>query len=480
MIKLTHLISLVLFLTISFTAYSQNSDYPITGMVVDANTSNPVSEATIIVSTGFGQNSIATDTFTTDRDGLINSTISLDGSAYGIAYTVSAVGYSSQSSYAMVDGDIISLDTIRLEAVQMDTTIVIGIIADSETNDAIEGATVTIASIQGAGSSKSASTDAQGFFTITFIYDKGAFTNYTYTVSAINYSNKSGSIQLNQDTVDLETIALTAIQSEILSINGVVVDRDNGEAIADATVAITAGDTTINLLTNSTGAFNADLEYDGATVTQISYSIDKFGYRETTGNASINGDSLDLDTIKLKASDLDTITVTAQVYYTDTETAVENADLLMYVTQGFNIESFDYNNSDIQTLSSNAEGIILGKIIKEAGGGSMGQLLAYALTLTDAESTEGTSWIIGDTIDLGTLYINEAGTPITFGNKINYNQVKPDLIQIFTINGKMIYEGKTFDINSIRKSGIVLNQQLLIVSRLKGKILSVSKRQLFK
>lgn len=481
MIKLKHLISLILLIS-TFSAFSQAVDIPITGKVIDAKTSNPLNGALIIVSSGFGQNAVATDTFTTNSDGGISSTISLDASAYGVAFTVSADGYTSKTSYAMLENNALNLDTIKLEAAKMDTTVVIGIIADSETNDAIEGANISISSMMGVSEELTAKTDAQGLFTITVIYNSGTFTNYSYSVKADNYSEKSANFSLDSDTIDLGTINLVAIKTETITITGVVTDQNSGEALDSASVIITAGDTSISLITNNSGQFSSDLEYDAASVDRISYTVDKFGYREENGNQNITGNTIDLDTITLRPSQLDTVTVTAQVYYTDTETKVADADLLLYVDGGFNIGDFDYNNSDIQTLTSDNNGLILGKLIYESSGGGSGQMsmLLFALTLEGSENTEGTSFIMSDTVDLGDLYIDEPGTPITFTNKLKTNDLKPDQIQIYTLNGRMIFEGKTFNISDIKKKGVVLNQQLLIVNKLKGKVLSISKRQLLK
>lgn len=368
MVKLKHLISLILFM-FSFSVFSQNNDIPITGTVIDENTSDPIEGALVIISSGFGQNAIATDTFTTDSDGKINDTISLDVSAYGVAYTISADNYTSQTSYAMIEKNILDLGTINLATVQMDTTVVIGIIADNETNDAIEGASISISSMMGISEELTAKSDAQGLFMITIIYDSGTFTNYSYTVKADNYSVKSGNFSLNQDTIDLETITLIAIKTETISITGIVTNRNSGEAIESATVIITAGDTSINLTTDSEGLFNSDLEYDAGSVDRISYSIDKFGYREENGNENITGNTINLDTISLRPSDIDTITVIAKAYYTDTKIAASDADLLLYVTGGFTIGNFDYDNSDIQTLYTNSDGNISGILIYEASGG---------------------------------------------------------------------------------------------------------------
>lgn len=297
MIKLKHLINLIALFAIFIPVQGQSTNVTITGKVIDANTSDPISGATVIISTGFGQG-IESDTLKTDSNGEINGSISLDSSAYGIAYSISADGYAISNSYAMV----------------------------------------------------------------------------------------------SSNTIDIGTVELTP-NSEITP---------------------------------------------------------------------------------------DTVIIKAQVYYTGTETAVENSDLLMYAPSGFELDSFNYDNPDIQTLTSNSEGNISGYFFVESSNQNQFNILRYALTLKDSKSNEGTSFIQGDTVDLGVLYIDKPNTPISFNAQIKIDKSQIDQVQVYTLNGQLIYSGKTLDLIKIKNTGISVNQQLLIVEKCKGKILTVLKRQLYK
>lgn len=125
MIMLKHLISLIGLLIIPIPLFSQTLNYPISGTIVDANSLTPISGATVIISTGFGQNATS-DTLITDSNGEVNDTISLNESAYGVACFVSAEGYSSTFSYSLVEGGEITLGTIELDESLIDTSMSIG------------------------------------------------------------------------------------------------------------------------------------------------------------------------------------------------------------------------------------------------------------------------------------------------------------------------------------------------------------------
>lgn len=283
------------------------------------------------------------------------------------------------------------------------------------------------------------------------------------------------------------TLSLLTVNAESIEypIQGSVVEAETGNPIAGAQIVISLGfgiwATKIDtLISNSEGFVTDTISLDSSTY-GFAHKVTAEGYSSINSYQQIKGSSIDLGIIELSKKQLKTLVISAQAYYSNTTIPVENAELLMYVANEFNGNNskFDYDNEDIQSLSSDSLGLINGSIFIEAGV-SISQLLAYALTLTDVKSSEGVAFIQNDTLDLGTLYIDEPNTPITFKKENSVNNIIADQIQVYSLNGKLLYNDKIYNLSKIIESGITLNQQVLIVRRFKGKVMSTSKVQFLK
>ena len=170
------------------------------GTVTDSESGDPLSGATVIVSSGFG-GSATRDTMTTGTDG----TYLFESLTEGIyTVTVSLSGYETFTRRNVTVGeDEVTVD-VELDAIAPATGVISGTVTDSESGDPLSGAIVVISSGFGVTAVlDTVKTGADGTFSVGQLQAG----NYRVTISAEGYrafTQRNVNVEDDEVTVDAE------------------------------------------------------------------------------------------------------------------------------------------------------------------------------------------------------------------------------------------------------------------------------------
>ena len=202
----------------------------ITGKVLDAATSQPITGATISVSGG--------PSATADAQGVF-LVQGITAGTYQIS--ISASGYTSQSYQVMVSaGATTDMQTIYLSPIPTATTIT-GKVTDAQTGSPITGATVMVA-----GTSLAAKTDATGTYTIASISllelalqaSAIGYNSVTYNISTTTYGNYTVNFSLNpSQTGNLKIVSVGTDKQNYPSDTAITINAtiENGANVTTTT-----------------------------------------------------------------------------------------------------------------------------------------------------------------------------------------------------------------------------------------------------
>lgn len=318
----------------------------LTGTVIDAVSSTPVSGAVFAISNGPSATTAASGAF---------SLGSLNGGSY--TATISAAGYATQTiSIQVPSGVTASLGTITLyqsnNTSAPNTVILVGTVIDGLTNKAVAGVTINVAN-----SSLSATSDGQGNFTIANIPNLSfqlqlaapGYTSTSYSVTASAYGSVSGTFALPQ----------VGAGGNTTNLQGHVTDASSGTAITGATVQV--GGTSTSVQTDSAGAY----QLSNLSGTQFQVQVSALNYTTQNLNVQLSGPG--------------TYTLNAQLVATDSS-----------ASSGFQVLSLTANNSGLGAFQtqiftaqvgnqagSSQEGVLIGRIL-DAGGKQVAKTIPYA------------------------------------------------------------------------------------------------------
>jgi len=259
------------------------------GTVTDSESGDPLSGATVIVSSGFG-GSATRDTMTTGTDG----TYLFESLTEGIyTVTVSLSGYETFTRRNVTVGeDEVTVD-VELEAIAPATGVISGTVTDSESGDPLSGATVVISSgFGGTAVRDTVTTGADG----TFSFEELAAGTYTVTVSLSGYetfTRRNVTVREDEVTVDVE---LDAIAPATGVISGTVTDSESGDPLSGAIVVISSGfGVTAVLDTVKTGA-DGTFSVGQLQAGNYRVTISAEGYRAfTQRNVNVEDDEVTVD-----------------------------------------------------------------------------------------------------------------------------------------------------------------------------------------
>ena len=224
----------------SSTAITGSGASTLSGAVVDAATGAPISGAVFSLSNGPSATSAANGGF---------SVSGVNGGSY--TASVSAAGYASQTlSLTVPAGTTASLGSISLyqsnSTTAPNTVTLVGTVIDGLSNKPVSGATISVT-----GGSLSATSDAQGQFTISGIpalsfqlqLAASGYAATGYSVTASAYGSVSGSFALPP----------VGAGGSSTSLQGHVTDAASGNAVSGATVQVVGS--SISTQTDASGAY---------------------------------------------------------------------------------------------------------------------------------------------------------------------------------------------------------------------------------
>ncbi len=284
----------------TYNAQLDRSIVSITGIVTDKNTKLPISNATVTV-TGNGK----TYTATTDATG---------------AYTINNVptgDYTTKvtaNGYDDLSGSINVKDNTTYNAELNRTMVVVsGVITDKNTGLAISSATVTIT---GNGKTYTATTNSSGAYTINNVPTG----DYTTNVTAAGYNEISGSVSVQSNTT-----YNAELERKIVSITGVVTDKNTKLPILGATVSITANGQTFTATTDASGAYTISNIQTGNYTTKVTAT----GYTDLTGSLNVVDNTTYNAELNRKI-----VTITGVVTDKNTNAPISNATVVLNDKEG--------------------------------------------------------------------------------------------------------------------------------------------------
>ncbi len=251
--------ALSMFMTLGFVA--RGDELSVSGRVTDSESGEPIEQATVTVTLGFGGSAEQREA-TTDEEGRYEIGAEYEGSGFGggiILISAIADGYQEARDAAVVedpsDGeqDTVSEQDFALVPqgdVEGDTVIISGEVTDGESGDPIEGAgvTATVGSQQ-SNQVGTTNTDEDGAYRIVILNTTGS-SDVEIRAAAEGYENaqRTEEIANPADGVTDEVaadFALAAGQSQPASdsvyVLGTVIDQSSEEAIEGASVTVTLG-----------------------------------------------------------------------------------------------------------------------------------------------------------------------------------------------------------------------------------------------
>jgi len=245
-------------------------------------------------------------------DGFINDDVRL--CLQQTADDLGTTGWDPQYGYGLVDAEQAALET---EDGNNLPGAIAGKVTDAETDAAIGGAMVAVE-----GTSLSATTDANGDYTIADVAEG----TYTVTASAEGYENASQEVTVSAGAMSIADFALTPVAKPTGTISGTVTDADTTDPIEGATVTAegysttTAADGTYTLADLPVGSYTVTASATGyvdesktADVLENQTTVVDFALSpEPTG--TISGTVTDADT----TDPIEGATVTADGYSTAT------------------------------------------------------------------------------------------------------------------------------------------------------------------
>jgi len=255
------------------TAWAQEAARTITGTVTNADTGEPVANATVeVVETGTAVATGADGSFSVQATGQVTLRVS---------------GADFESSDVVVDGASSSA-TVSLNRAAARTRIVTGLVENSG-GEPIGGAQVSVP-----GTALSAITDASGFFVLMNVPE----TTVTVRIAAPGTSPADVAVSPTQGSVrvTLEPAegAAPVAEGGTRSVAGRVVENGTNEPVAGATVQVVGTD--VAVITEADGSF----VIEGVSAEAVSLQINGFGY-ETAASVVLPGSTsvtvaLDLET----------------------------------------------------------------------------------------------------------------------------------------------------------------------------------------
>ncbi len=253
----------------------------VSGTVTDAASSNPLANVSLTLDDGAGNTLSATSA----TDG----TFSFTGVPVSTTYTLTATltGYQDATQQVPVQtADVTSL-TVSMTASTTTTWSVSGTVTDADNNNApIVGATVSIAS-----PSVTATTDAQGNFTLTGVPDG------TYDVQATATGYNPGTQSVTVSGADVTGVNISLFQpTATYTLSGTITDSGAGTGIGGATVTLTLPDTTTQTTTTSAGGMYS---FTGLAAGTYDLAVTASGYQD----GSMTGIQISADTTQDLALD---------------------------------------------------------------------------------------------------------------------------------------------------------------------------------
>ncbi|WP_124193367.1 carboxypeptidase regulatory-like domain-containing protein [Natrarchaeobius oligotrophus] len=233
----------------------------------DSETDVPLDGATVSIEhETFG---VADDAFTTDEDG--NVDIVLPG-GFTYSYTFSKPGYDAANipQRSLTPGDQSSANWLLGGNAE-----IIGQITDSESGDAVEGATVT--ATNGAGAYE-ATTDERGEYTVESV---PGGSEYTVELEAGGYETV---VESDESVGDEATHTLDAELTGTATLSGTVADEAFGMALSDVQIDVT-GEQEYVVETDESGEYTAIVAGTGEEYT---VSVDPDGWVEASGTVELD------------------------------------------------------------------------------------------------------------------------------------------------------------------------------------------------
>lgn len=188
------------------------------------------------------------------------------------------------------------LESFAIKAVE--TFAVEGKVLDADNKALVN---VNVALVYGSAS-ETATTDAEGMYRFTVKVIEGV-TAGTLTFTKEDYVTATKDFTYSGENVAVEDQVLAAVvQTKTFAVNGTVVDADN-KPVADAEVALTAGDKNETAKSAADGTFTFSLEVTADTESLAgTVKVKKEGFKELTKEFNYNGkDNVELGNLVLEA-----------------------------------------------------------------------------------------------------------------------------------------------------------------------------------
>ncbi|MCL2323288.1 MAG: carboxypeptidase-like regulatory domain-containing protein, partial [Oscillospiraceae bacterium] len=268
------------------------------GLVTDKNTGLPIPNATVTL---------------TDKDG---NTLTANTNSLGI-YTINNVptgDYTTKvtaNGYDDLTGTLTVKDNPTTYNAELNRTMVNvgGLVTDKNTGLPIPNATVTLTDKD--GNTLTANTNSLGIYSINNVPTG----DYTTKVTADGYVDVTGTVSVQSNTT-----YNAQMERKIVSITGIVTDKDTKLPIEGATVSITANGQTFTATTDQSGAYSINNIPTGNYLTKVSAE----GYTDVTGNIVV----IDNSTYNAELS-RKIVTVTGIVTDKNTNTRITNATVVL-------------------------------------------------------------------------------------------------------------------------------------------------------
>ena len=198
-----------------------------------------------------------------------DGTFSFTGVPVSTTYTLTATltGYQNATQQVPVQTADVTGLSVSMTASTTTTWSVSGTVTDAETNAAIAGATVSVAS-----PSVSATTDASGKFTLTGLPDG----TYTLQVTATGYNPGTQSVTVSG--ADVTGVAITLFPTAATyTLSGTITDSGTGTGLDGATVTLTLPDSTTQTTTTSAAGLYS---FTGLAAGTYDLAVTASGYQD--------------------------------------------------------------------------------------------------------------------------------------------------------------------------------------------------------
>lgn len=435
---------LTLLCGIFYQSKSQDRDIFVYGTVVDE-AENPVEGAWVILlyppdSTLTGQNGTFSKLYT--HEGPVGEKLK---------YTVKKDGYKYFYGSDVPMTDTLDLGKIVIQEIGATREITItGVVLDSATNNPIDSALIEIYPDISINLPHDTSySNSSGSFSGKLIVEEiNECPEFIYTCKKTGYRSMGRQITAEEnDHFDIGTIILPKIQLITFPITGTIEDSLSYEPIDNAQVILMishfTGSQQDTLFSDSKGNF-----YDSVIISSehVNYGskifciVLKEGYHDGLKRVYIPPDDYAIGPVRiLECKDPPEISVNGTVRDSLSQATVENATIIL----GYTINC-DVDNSLLvlcDTLFSGNQGVISEELVFDTTSLENSEMVCI-IKKDNYLTKQGTVTIVGTSLNLGEVLLHPSSTPV-YHNLITVTpqMLKPDNVQVYSLNGQLLYEG---------------------------------------